>query len=50
LYLLDGWREAPDRKRVVIRNADGAARTPELTRRRPELVGNNKPDPGGRVE
>ena len=24
--------------------------TPELTRRRPELVVDNKPDPGGRVE
>jgi hypothetical protein len=27
LHALDGRREAPDRKRVVIRNADGAARS-----------------------
>jgi hypothetical protein len=27
LHLLDGRREAPDRKRVAIRNADGAARS-----------------------
>jgi hypothetical protein len=27
LHSLDGRREAPDRKRVVIRNADSAARS-----------------------
>jgi len=27
LHPLDGLREAPDRKRVAIRNADGAARS-----------------------
>lgn len=35
LQPLEGWRKAPDRKRVVIRNADGAA----MRERRLEPVG-----------
>ena len=40
-----GTSNAANKAKVFIRGL-----TLELTRRRPELIDDNKPDPGGRVE
>ena len=45
-----GNREELTACEILLTNVLHWRLTPELTRRRPELIVDNKPDPGGRVE